>query len=314
MPLQISQTATGAILGALTVLSWSGFNVAAKAGIDAGMSPAALSFLRYTTPAVLAVPVWIWLYQRAKARQMSLVRLTALSILGGPIFGFIAVSGYQYAPLSHGLLFAPVAVFLTGTFLGAFLLGERVTVPRILGSLVMFSGLALLVGVTAGEMSAHWPIGIALFVIAGVLWGSYTALLRYWQVPTIEGTAAIASLGAVIAVVLIGPPAWESLRATETSMLVLQIAIQGIVGGIISVVALIAALHYLSTQTAAMLPTFTPAVALLMAWPAVGTRPEAVEVIGAGVIFTGFALASRRELTRPSALNRRTTRHSARPS
>ncbi|MEO1543622.1 MAG: DMT family transporter [Pseudomonadota bacterium] len=297
--------ASGALLGALTVLSWASFNVAAKAGIDAGMSPAALSFLRYTTPALLALPMWYWLYRRAAAGQIALRKLAVLSVLGGPIFGLIAVAGYQYAPLSHGLLFAPVAVFVTGILWAAFLLKEKIALPRILGALVMFAGLALLVGVSTGQMVAGWPLGIALFVIAGVLWGSYTALLRYWQIPTLEGTAAVASFGAIIAAALMGPIAWDSLRYTPLSMLMTQILMQGVVGGVISVVALFAGMQRLSTQTAAMLPTFTPAMALLIAWATVGSRPEAAELLGAGIIFAGFVLANQRQLKGHRPMNRR---------
>lgn len=304
MRLSTSSAVSGALLGALTVLSWASFNVAAKAGIDAGMSPAALSFLRYTTPALLALPVWYWLYRRAATGQIALHKLAILSVLGGPIFGLIAVAGYLYAPLSHGLLFAPVAVFVTGSLWAALLLKEQIAAPRILGALVMFAGLALLVGVGAGQMNAGWLLGIALFIIAGVLWGSYTAMLRYWQIPTLEGTAAVSSFGAIIAAVLLGPIAWDSLRDTPLSMLVTQILMQGVVGGVISVVALIAGMQRMPAQTAAMLPTFTPAVALLIAWAAIGTRPEAVELLGAGIIFAGFILANQRQLKGLRPINR----------
>ena len=297
----------GALLGALTILCWAGFNVAAKAGIGAGLSPAALSFLRYLTPALLSVPVWVWLRRRAENHGLPFGRLIVLALLGGPIFGLIAVAGYQFAPLSHGLLFAPVAVFVAGTVWGAVLLKERITAPRSLGALVMFGGLALLVGVETGGLGAQWPLGIALFVTAGIMWGSYTALLRHWRIPTLEGTAAIASLGAVVALVAFGPWTIDSLQDAEPGMLVIQIVMQGIVGGVLSVVALIAALQWLSTQTAAMLPTFTPAVAMLIAWTVLGTRPEAAELLGAAIIFAGFALATRRQLTLPKNFERKPT-------
>ncbi|WP_299706314.1 hypothetical protein [uncultured Tateyamaria sp.] len=54
MPSLFYKPIMGPLFGAITILSWAGFNVAAKAGIDAGMSPAALSFLRYLTPGVVA--------------------------------------------------------------------------------------------------------------------------------------------------------------------------------------------------------------------------------------------------------------------
>ncbi len=297
----------GALLGALTVLSWAGFNVAAKAGIDAGLSPAALSFLRYLTPAFLAVPLWVWLRGRSQSAGLPFTRLLVLAFLGGPIFGFVAVAGYQFAPLSHGLLFAPVAVFVSGTILGAVLLKEKIAGPRIFGAIVMFAGLALLVGVETGGLGAQWPIGIALFVTAGTMWGGYTVLLRHWRIPTFEGTAAVASLGAVFAAIAVGPFAWDSLRVAEAQMVMIQIVMQGLVGGVISVVALIAALQRMSTQTAAMLPTFTPAVALVIAWMALGIRPDPSEVLGATIIFAGFALATRRHLQFPRIAQGKTT-------
>mgnify|MGYP001800923895 CR=1 FL=1 len=74
-------------------------------------------------------------------------------------------------------------------------------------------------------------------------------------------------------------------------MLLTQVAMQGFVGGILSVVALVAALQRLSTQTAALLPTFTPAVAMMIAWVALGTKPETMELVGTLVIFLGSGLA-----------------------
>ncbi|TFL16351.1 hypothetical protein [Jannaschia formosa] len=98
----------------MTIMCWAGFNVAAKAGINAELSPAASSFLRYSTPALLATRVWFRLRRRAGRGRLPLGRLFVFALLGGPIFGLIAVAGYQFAPLSQGLLFAPVADFVAG--------------------------------------------------------------------------------------------------------------------------------------------------------------------------------------------------------
>ena len=284
----------GPLFGAITILSWAGFNVAAKAGIDAGMSPAALSFLRYLTPGMFAIPLLIWLRSRATAVRLPIHKLVVLAILGGPLFGLIAVAGYQFAPLSYGLLFAPVAVFVSGTLLGMLLLQEHVAAPRLLGALIMFGGLSLLVGIETTGVGESWLMGVGLFVTAGTMWGAYTVLLRHWQIPVLEGTSTIASFGAIFAAIALAPFALPSLSETELPMLLTQVAMQGFVGGILSVVALVAALQRLSTQTAALLPTFTPAIAMMIAWVALGTKPETMELVGTLVIFLGFALAGRK--------------------
>ncbi|WP_299733963.1 DMT family transporter [uncultured Tateyamaria sp.] len=303
MPRLLDNPVMGPLFGAITILSWAGFNVAAKAGIDTGMSPTALSFLRYLTPGVFAIPLLIWLRSRATAVRLPIHKLVVLAILGGPLFGLIAVAGYQFAPLSYGLLFAPVAVFVSGTLLGMLLLQEQVAAQRVLGALIMFAGLSLLVGIETTGVDESWLMGVGFFVTAGTMWGAYTVLLRHWQIPVLEGTSTIASFGAILAAIALAPFAWPSLSETELPMLLTQVAMQGFVGGILSVVVLVAALQRLSAQTAALLPTFTPAVAMMIAWVAIGPKPDTTEIIGATVIFLGFTLAVRKKFffaTRPA--------------
>ncbi|MEM6891083.1 MAG: DMT family transporter [Pseudomonadota bacterium] len=172
---------------------------------------------------------------------------------------------------------------------------EKATAPRVLGALIMFGGLALLVGIETTGVGGNWLLGVGLFVIAGTIWGAYTVLLRHWQIPVLEGTSAIASLGAILAARTLAPFALHSLFKIECPMLLTQIAMQGFFGGILSVIALVVALQHLSAQTTALLPTFTPAVAMMVAWVALGTKPETMELVGALVIFLGFTLAARKK-------------------
>ncbi|MEM9812385.1 MAG: hypothetical protein AAF913_06910, partial [Pseudomonadota bacterium] len=72
------------------------------------------------------------------------------------------------------------------------------------------------------------------------------------------------------------------------------------VGGVLSVVALVATVRSVSAQTAALLPIFTPAVAMMIAWAALGTRPAPVELLGATIVFLGFALGTLAPPRRPA--------------
>ncbi|MEM7494502.1 MAG: hypothetical protein AAF296_14070 [Pseudomonadota bacterium] len=99
---------------------WASSNVATKAGIDAGMTPTALSFLRYVPPGLLAIPLLICWRYRSKDRSLPFPKLAALATLGGPLFALIAVGGYQFAPLAHGLHFASVAALSLEHFLAHF--------------------------------------------------------------------------------------------------------------------------------------------------------------------------------------------------
>lgn len=289
----ITKHTAGAILGFVTVLCWSGYNVAAKHGIDAGISPEVLSFLRFAVPGIAAMPLLIVLRLRGKSLGIPVARLLVLVLLGGPLFGLAAVSGYVHAPLSHGLLFAPVTVFVVGSFLGCLLLKERVSTNRLVGAFVMFVGLATLVGFDVGGLGVSWSHGVALFVLAGAMWGGYTVLLRLWRIPIIEGTVAVAAGSALIALPILGPNAWETLPSVSAFGLAVQIVMQGLVGGVIGVAALVGAVRTLPAQVAALLPTFTPVVALAIAAGSFGHIPSAAEASGVAIIAIGFLVSSR---------------------
>lgn len=282
---------TGPILGFLTILCWSGYNVAAKHGIDTGLSPHALAFLRFAVPGLVVLPILAVLHMRGKTVGIPAGRLSTLIALGGPVFGLFAVSGYMHAPLSHGLLFAPVAVFVSGSVLGHLLLRTRMSSDNLTGAVVMFVGLATLVGLDLGGLGETWGQGAALFILAGCMWGGYTVLLRLWQIPMIEGTLTVASGSAIIAVPVLGVAASEALLKASPSALALQIVMQGIVGGVLSVVALIGAVRTLPVHVAALLPVFTPVVALGIAGIVFGTVPSIAEMFGLLIIAAGFVMS-----------------------
>ncbi|MEM8836590.1 MAG: DMT family transporter [Pseudomonadota bacterium] len=282
----------GPALGALTVLCWSAYNVAAKQGIDEGLAPEVLSFLRFSVPGLIAVPTLAVFLMKRRWSPVPLHRLAVLTFLGGPVFGVMAVSGYSYAPLSHGLLFAPVAVFLSAAFFGRLLLGEAVTRPRIFGALTMFSGLAVLVGFETSDLSEEWLRGTLFFGLAGAMWGAYTVLLKHWQIPFLSGALAVSAGSSFASLIVLGPVVYGAIAVTPVESILFQAVMQGLVGGVLSVIALIGALRALSAQTAALLPTFSPAVALLIAALFGAAWPTPAELIGMVVIALGFMVAS----------------------
>jgi len=287
----VAHPAYGLLFAALTVISWASFNLAAKSGIDAGLSSSSLAFLRYAVPGLLALPLAVFLFRRAPLTREAFSRLLALSLLSGPVFGGLALGGYSFSPLSHGLLFAPVAVFVTASALSWAFLSERISASRLAGAVVMFLGLAVLVGLQLENLPQTWPLGALLFVSAGALFGSYTVLLRAWQVPVVQGSILIAAISALSTIPLLLPWVADDLARMPWRTLGFQAFMQGGVGGILSVMCLMAALRSVSTQVAAMLPTFTPVVALFLDRLVLGAVPTKAEIVGTVLVMVGFGIA-----------------------
>ncbi|MEM6438788.1 MAG: DMT family transporter, partial [Pseudomonadota bacterium] len=252
-----------ALYGALTVIFWASYNVAAKVGVDSGFLPADLALMRFGVGGLVFVP--LLLLRRFRAKLPPLRQALALMALGGPLFAVLSSSGYQFTPLSHGLLFAPAAAFIGGAVLGVLWLGEKVGRRHWLGGGVMLCGLFVLSGFDAATLGPDALLGDLLFVATGCSWSVFTALMRKWRVDPLSGTVAVGALSFLcvwpVNWLLGSGPAILNLPATD---LALQAVCQGLMGGAGSFFAYFAAVNALGAARASLLPALVPGAALLM--------------------------------------------------
>ncbi len=289
--------AVGIVLAAATVFCWASFNVAAKHGIDHGIAPANLSFLRFGTAGVLLIPAMALGLGRAQGWP-SIGKIALLALFGGPLFGFVAVSGYLYAPLSHGLLFAPASVLLIGSLLGWLALKEPLGRNFLVGSAIVIAGLTVLSGFDVASLGPQSLVGDGLFACAGAMWATFTVLMRHWRIDPIAGTVSIGSASAILSVPVLLIFGDVGFSGIDGGQLVLQTIMQGLVGGILSVVLLLAAVRSLGAARASLLPAMTPGVAMVLSFLILGTAPSVAEITGIILVTIGLAVAVRRAKAR----------------
>ena len=250
----------GLILAVLTVLCWASFNVAAVHGVRSGFTPLDLTLIRYgVSGAILATAAAIMLGTSSRRPDHGSLlpwgRSLLLAVLGGPIFGFVSVAGYLFAPLSHGMIFAPATVFAIGTLLAVRMNNEPLHPHHIIGGVIGLAGLVVLAG---GELRTSGPLtlgGDALFVLAGAMWALFTALQRRWNIDPLRGLVAIGTFSGLLAPLIFAVGLslgfGSFLLDAPLEEIVLQAVMQGIIGGIVSVGALIATVKLLGTASAA---------------------------------------------------------------
>lgn len=294
-----SPTMLGAALGAVTVLCWASFNVAAVHGLRTGLHPIDLMLLRFGTAGLLLLPplVWLWLGAGPSMGWPTLRQTVGLAMLSGPLFGMLAVSGYAYAPLSHGMVIAPAAVFAVGTALAVFVIGERVRPPQLAGGLVVMTGLVVLGDGVSGELRPGAWRGGLLFAAAGTMWAGFTVAMRRWSIDPLRGTLAVGATSGLMAPAVFGIASLMGLPSgfstAPTDAIAIQAVLQGLVGGVLAVAALISAARLLGAATAALLPSFTPIVALALAVPSLGDWPTGAELLGVVIAAIGLGIAGR---------------------
>ncbi len=286
-----SPTASGLAAGIIAALIWATYLVFTKTGTSNGLAPPDFVLLRFGTAAAIMLP---WLL-RNNPRTLAGVgwrRGVILTLFAGPPFILLTTAGYGFAPLAHGAVIQPSTITLASMIAAALLLKERLTRDKLIGVGLIVTGLAVIAHRADTMASDRVWIGDLLFVAAGVSWTAFTILIRRWQLGALAVTAAVSVVSAIIIV-----PAmliWGDLgriAALPSGSLAAQLIVQGLMSGVIAVIAFNIAVRHLGAAKAGLFPAIVPAMTLAIGSVVTGAMPGVAEWIGAGLATLGLVTA-----------------------
>jgi len=278
----------GIIFGGSSALIWGAWPVVTALGVDANLTPYQLVMFRIFIAGPLLLP---WAL-KGQHNLKEWGKVTILALCAGAPYSFIASSGFQYTSATHGGVIIPGTVMLTSLLVSHFLLGDRLNKYRMFGAAGIMLGLALLAIGTpqiAGEPSSLK--GDLLFVLAGLLWASYTLLLRVWPMDPIVVTARVTFIS-LVGLIVIQPftPATD-FSQIPNSMLAMQAVWQGVVSAIIAIMLFNKGVAIMGPAKAAVLNAIIPVVSTFLAFLILSETPTVVEALGLGAILCGIAVA-----------------------
>jgi drug/metabolite transporter (DMT)-like permease len=278
--------ARGALLGGTAALIWGLYLALARQGVTQGLAPADIAVFRYVTAGLVMAP---WL---VKAGALDLAgigwrRGLVLATLAGPLFILLGVGGYLFAPLAHGAVVQPAVVTLATMLLAALVLGDRPDRARATGAAIVVGGVVLVAG-PGLFASGSTLAGDAMFAAAGLCWAGFTVLARRWRVPPLASTAVVSVLGGLAMLPVLAWNGFAHYAAFPVSTLLVQIAVQGVLTGVVSVLAFNAAALALGPSRAAIFPALVPVVAMLVGIPIAGEWPTPTQWAGLAVVTVGL--------------------------
>lgn len=291
----------GVVAGVLAVSGWAAGLAYARLGITQSLEPVDLAAVRFIPAGIILS--W-WLLRQSKGGPgsgqepglggVSWSRGIVLAVLSGPLFMILSSSGYQYTPLSHGALIQPTVVALGAMAGAALFLREELRWPKLLGASVIIVGLATFAsnGSTMNDGFDDPLTGDALFVLAALLWATFTILMKKWQVSGLQAIAVTGFLSLFIMVptsVFLG--SWERLASLSMADLLQHLVIQGGFAGIISIIAFGKAVHVLGASKAALFPAIMPVATLVIGIPLTGELPLPLEWVGSAIAIAGLIIA-----------------------
>lgn len=283
---------SGLMWGLLAASIWASYSVLARMGVKAGLSPTDMTLLRFAPGALLMAPL-MWRWGWRDLAGIGWGRGVVLALLAGPGFSLLFMTGFSLAPLAHGAVIAPACQLLAGLVLSALIAHQGFTRESSFGAACVVLGLLFMGGdsLTHGE-GRLTLLGDLSFAIAGCCWGTFGALSRRWQVDPLRVTTVVVVLAfAMFAPFYFASADLSRLASASTSMLLMQIAAQGLGAGLLAVLAFSRAVALLGSGRAAFFGALVPGAASLLAIPVLGEVPSTLQIMGIVAVVTGLLIA-----------------------
>jgi drug/metabolite transporter (DMT)-like permease len=282
-----SPTARGLLCGAGAALCWALGFVAARQGINDGMSPLAIALHRFVWSGLILLP----LVARRGFADLSGVgwrRGAMLTLVGGLPQAILSYAGFLFVPLGHGGVIQPSTASLCGLVLASLVIKEPLPLRRIVGALAIVLGLCVIGAEALRTMGPQGLIGDFMFVAAGCSFATFGMLLRLWRVdpmPAVAITGVFSLAG--LPLLLLSLDNALSVGLFEN---LLQALVQGIFVGPAAIYLFTRAVVLLGVSRAAVFPSLVPPSTLLVGFLALGDVPSVSQLVGLVIVLVGFRL------------------------
>ena len=308
----LSPRAVGLIAAVVTVTIWTSFIVIARASADPArggvLNPFDIVYARLLGAGAILLPWGWWLVRRDRLTQPWAGSLFGLSplplrqtlitgLFGGMLYAMLAYSGFVYAPAAHASVLMPGSLPLWTALLAVLILGDRITPTRALGLVLIVSG-DLLVGgsslLHALDGSGIWR-GDVLFILASIVWSTYSVLVRRFALDAVRATIAITVLSFLLYVPAYTLLLWlhwvpgQALVAPWNDM-AFQMFFQGVGSVVVSGIGFTKMIQHFGPVRSTMITALVPGLsaisaAIFLGEPLVWNLWAGLALVTCGIVF-----------------------------
>lgn len=262
--------------------------VAARFSLRAHLTSADIASLRFAGAGLVFIPI-MWRVGFVKMRALGWRRACILALLVGFPYPLIINSGLVYSPASHAAALCPASIVLFSFLLSRIVFKDPIPAIRIVGIVTIIVGLLLFVSPAAGDKGDDVLYGDALFAASGIMFSTYSVLLRRWSVDPLSATAAVAFLSC-LPLPFVHFLAPTGLGAASVIEIGTQTVIQGLLAGAAAVFLYAYAVRQLGPQTASLFMPCIPITTALTGIVVLGEIPTARQFTAIAIMTAGIAL------------------------
>jgi drug/metabolite transporter (DMT)-like permease len=201
-------------------------------------------------------------------------------------------AGLSFAPVAHASVLTYGISPLIVSCLAAVALKERLVPIRKAGLVLVGLGGLVIGGLDISGFGGRQSIGDLLFLTAACLWACYAVAIRRARLDGLHAAAIAAVVSLLVYFPLYLIFADDRLLELSSIDLVGQALYQGVVAATVSLALFGRSIMLLGASSAGAFVALVPVIAALMAIPALGERPTAMDWLAIGIITAGVYLAS----------------------
>ena len=254
----------GYLYVAITMCIWGGFTITSRLNAIWHISPWDITALRFTLAFLILMP--ILLYKNDTAFLFKKEPFI-LAMIGGVAYCLTCYSAFQFVPAAHAAVFLNGCIPLCTALAGFILYKQPFDQHTWLSLGIMLSAIFVMSILMYEETGVAFGIGDLLFVLAAVLWGTFTVLLRQWKLSAWHSMAGVAIWSAIVYVPIYIVFLPKHLDQASPAHLVMQTLFHGIFVVIIATLAYVEAIKRLGAFKTGSIVTLAPFIAAIIAVP-----------------------------------------------
>ncbi|MBO23399.1 MAG: hypothetical protein CMM26_13650 [Rhodospirillaceae bacterium] len=281
------EAALGVGAGVAVMLLFSGMLVVSRFGATSDLTVYDMAGLRFGVAGMCTLPIIL----RTRWPRLELWKVMIIAATSGSPFALFLFGGMSYAPVAHGGIVTNGAMPVIAAGIGWVVFGARLGGWRVIG-IVMIVGGVLATGWDAlvNGMPGQWR-GHLLFLGAAACNATFLTTVRGWGITALQSLVIVNGVNLALYV-----PLWllalpSNLAATPWPEIVLQGVYQGLVAAFVASILIAHAARMLGGMRQAAIMSGAPAVAVLIAIPALGEIPSGISIVGVVVVTAGILVA-----------------------
>lgn len=275
----------------LAVLIWSANTVVSKLAAGA-IAPAEISFYRWLLAALLFTPLTLGpLLRNWAAVRPQLGRTFVLGLLGMVIYQSLAYYAAYLTTATHmGIIGSLTPMMVLA--LSISLLGQRLTLGAVLGSLLSIMGVVVVVsnGDLAAPLKGGANWGDGLMLLAMLAYAIYVILLKRWHMPDVPKMQLL-YLQILASVVLLLPLYLSTPRVGLSMHNLPLVGFAGIGASMVAPLLWMYAVARIGPSRASMFFNLTPLLTALIAAAVLGESLVIYHAVGGLLTVAGVLMA-----------------------